>query len=173
MNPDSAIRPWLLLGGKKHGVTEAHNYRWADASARVQEPYFTYRVIRARQLSNAIERQHDKTDYTANLKAWQPWETTVRIELFRCINGAQVLAECCILAKMSDTAKSFFKRSGCAFREVYEDLEDLTPDVTEIVSGDLTEHYHQRIDVVFNDNITATLDEENYVVEAINIDLGL
>lgn len=174
MNPDTAIRPWLRACGKLFGVNEVHNYHWADASTRPQEAFFTYKSIRAKSTQDGVQVSKSADEnYTATTSGWKTHHTVIRIDLYRSINGVQELAKCCIAAEFHAPIKEHFKKSGCSFSEIYSDVEDLTPEYDALTAGDITDQLHQRVDVLFNDNISIGFAEINNEVETITIDLGL
>lgn len=178
MNPDTAIRPWLRACGETFGVNEVHNYHWPDASTRPQEPFFVYKIIETASAQDGHTKFKSVPDqsnapYTSRTTGEKQHETTVRIDLYRSINGVQELAKCCIAAEVSDTIKEFFKESGCAFKKISEQVEDMTPEYDALTAGDITDQIHHRVDVVFYDNIQFSLDETNNVVEEINLSVGL
>lgn len=173
MNPDTAIRPWLLAVGKQFGIRLAYNYNFPDQSARPQEPYFTYRVLSSRPVNGTVERDLEQDGYDALWGARQSEETIVRIRLWREVNGIQILEQCAMLAAVCQPLKFHFKKSACAYQEIYGDVVDESPDESTIVDGDFTDHIVQRMDVVFNDTVSVQLRETNGIVETLNIDLGL
>ena len=173
MNPDSAIRPWLLAVGAQFGIREAHNYIWADASTRPQEPYFTYRITKGRPTQKSINRDDEADGYTAKHRAWKNHETTVRIKIYREVNGIDILEKCAIAAQMDDRIKTHFKKSGCAFREVSEDIEDESPDSDQLTNSDYRDQIRQKMDVVFFDTILVEMSEENGIVETLVINTGI
>lgn len=172
MNPDSAIRPWLLACGKQFGIRQAYNYCLPDQSARPQEPYFTYRILKSTPANGSVIRDMQRDEYDAIWGARQDQETTVRIRLYREVNGVEVLQQCAMLAETAEPLKRFFKRSACAFKEISGDVTDESPSEKSITQGDFTDQIVQQMDVVFNDVVSAQLRETNAIVETLEIDLG-
>lgn len=173
MNPDTAIRPWLRACGRLFGVNEVHNYHWPDASTRQQEAFFTYRVLRASSGQDGVQTSEAASGYTSTITGWEAHQTVVRVDLYRSINGVQELAKCCVAARFHEPIKAHFKNSGCAFSRQLTEIEDLTPEYDALTAGDITDQLHQRVDVLFNDNISVSFSETNNVVETVTIDLGL
>lgn len=173
MNPDSAIRPWLIAVGRQYGIRQAYNYRMPDPTTRTQEPYFTYRVMRGRQQTTQFQRHMSKDGYTAIWGGMQSHDTIVRIRLYREVNGVEILAKCAISAAVAEPLKIHFKKSGCAFKGIYEDIEDESPNENDITDGDFLDQIVQRMDVVFHDDIWSEFRETNGIVETLDLDLGL
>lgn len=173
MNPDSAIRPWLIAVGAKYGIRQAYNYRMPDPSTRTQEPYFTYRVLRSRKTASQYERHMEKDGYTAIWGGKGDHETIIRIKLYREVNGVEILSKCAISAQVTEPLKQHFLKSGCAFREIYEDIEDESPDEITISDGDFRDQIVQRMDVLFYDTVWSEIRETNGIVETLDFDLGL
>jgi hypothetical protein len=176
MNPDTAIKPWLETVGRQFGIRRAYNFRHSDPSTGSQEPYFTYRILRATPKSAQPVRTNDVSDtdeYAVLWSGWRNYETVVRIRLFREINGVMILAKCADQAQICEPIKRHFDKSSCAFRGILEDIEDETPDDIDLTSGDCLEFFRQRMDVIFNDTVSSVTKEKNGVVNDIDINLGL
>lgn len=171
MNPDSAIRPWLIAAGQQYGIREAYNYRYPDHSTRPCEPYFTYRVLRSRPGERVAERTRTAEMYTAVWTGKRTMETIIRIRLYREVNGVEVLTQCANIAQVAEPIKRHFLKSGCAFKEIYEEIEDESPDEISITDGDFKDQIVQRMDVVFTDDVWGSLKETNGVVETLDFNL--
>jgi hypothetical protein len=173
MNPDSAVRPWLLTVGKQFGIRVAENYIWPDASTKPREPYFTYRVLSGQPVEGNVKKSGDKDGYTVIWAGWQSQETKVEIKLHREMNGVQILTQCAIAAMACEPIKRHFDKSGCRLKGIDESVEDQTPPELDMTNGDYKDQIVQRMVVTFNDNVSVEIREENGVVDTLEMDLGL
>jgi hypothetical protein len=174
MNPDSAVRPWLLSVGKQFGINEAHNHRWADASTRPQVRYFTYKVLSSVPDNDTAFRDNKSDGYAAIWKQWKSHKTTVEIYLHRELNGVEILSQCALAAQCVEPIKKHFNKSTCSFLKITDDgITDETPGELDLSDSCYTDKIKQKMTVVFNDTIGVEIRQENAVVETLDISLGL
>ncbi len=169
MNPNKVIRPWLQTCGKQFGINEAFDYRWADASTRQQDMYFTYRIIRSVPAQDGTEKKNTKEvdNTTLNRITWKQFITTVQVDLHRSQNGMEELAACVIAAHDHPNIKKTMSENGCSFIGLSA-IENLTADTDD----ELIEKYHHRMLVDLYDRVSIEFQESNEVVQTLNVTLG-
>lgn len=168
MNPDKAIRIWLLIAGKQYGINQAHDYRWADADTRTQEPYCTYRLMSAVPAEEGYVDMSTKSGNTVTHRYEQKHKVTVRVDLYRSQGGLAELAEMAIAAKRNPVIRTYLKTEcGCEFLKNMGITNEM-PD-KNITQGELTEHYHYRMECTFDTNYDHSLEESNAAVDTIEL----
>lgn len=169
MNYDEIIRPWLLTVAEAWGITQAHAYRWHDASGKQKpEKYFTYTPIRAERLDDTTVDLSTATSTTKNHRAAQQWAVFVRVDLFNSCDGLNELARCVVAADHYAPIIQTWDARGVSFHDVFESpIDESEPDDEEII-------YHHSMVLEFHENPEYTLTETNGVVETItfNIESG-
>jgi len=160
------IRDWLVACGDTFGCREVHHYRWADAKARQEVPYLTYRATNLVPEGNAV--RGDKTSGVAGEDAHtvfsetnKQFRVTVRVDLYNSEFGIGWLAKCGSACEKEQAIKSIFRGSNIGFREIV-DIEDLTEEDDERI------YYHQRMVIVFRTTITHVHKNYNFKVDEID-----
>jgi hypothetical protein len=161
MNPDTAIRPWLLAVGEQFGIREAHEYRWADADTHPGVMYFTYRVLRSSKNDDGLLDITTADGNDAINAAAQEWNTLVQVDLYRSQGGIGELASCCLAAQDDDSITGIFDAHGISFVDLIEDPND---DQTSWDDEEIK--YHHRMICRFFEFANYELRETNKVVQA-------
>lgn len=160
------IRDWLVACGATFGCREVHHYRWADAYARPEVPYFTYRAmnlvpdrpaVRGAKMSGV----EGEDPYTVLSDSHRQFRVTVRVDLYNAELGIGWLAKCAIACEKEQAIKNIFRDSNIGFKEVLE-IEDHTEEDDERI------YYHQRMMIVFRTVITHTHKNYNFKVDTVN-----
>lgn len=161
MNPDTAIKPWLLAVGKQFGINEAHEIRWADADTRNEEMYFTYRI---RKMSKDDDGLLDRTTADGNDSiqgAAQQWMTLVQVDLYRSQGGLGELAACCVAAQDPGPIFSILEAHGVAYIDNIEE-----PDDDDTTWDDERIDYHHKMTCRFFEFAEYGIRNTNGVVQA-------
>ena len=165
MNPDTTIRPWLLAAAKyiNVGTSQAHDYRYKDATTRPGDIYFEYMVKSSKEESMGGEDLSTiATNTVTHVKA-KRWFTTAEIKLFNSQNGMQELAEICVGGQMDNTLRLIFSGKCSPPR-------NCTIENESIVHDDRTEYVHKLV-CVFAENIVFEHVETNASVDQIDLTL--
>ena len=160
------IRDWLVACGATFGCREVHHYRWADAAARPEVPYITYRAIHMDGEGPAM--RGEKTSgltgeeaHTVNSASNRQFRVRVRIDVFNSEFGMGWLAKCITAAEKEQAVKNIFRHSNTGFRELI-DIEDMTKEDDDRI------YYHQRMVAVFRTVITHVHKNHNFKVDAVD-----
>jgi hypothetical protein len=164
VNPDTAIKPWLLAVSKQWGIRQAHEYRWPDADKRQEEMYYTYRIIGSHKDTNAVSDFTTASGNDASVSGAQQWITKVQIDLYRSQGGIDELAACIVAAQHNGTIRRLFAAHGASYFES-EDVKDLTTFDDERID------YHQQVMVNFYEHMQYDLTDSNGVVDEIHWNL--
>lgn len=160
------IRDWLVACGATFGCREVHHYRWADAKARHEVPYITYRAARLEPEGPAMRGAKTsgltgEEAHTVNSESNRQFRVRVRVDLYNSEFGLGWLAKCATAAEKEQAIKNILKRSNTGFRELV-DIEDLTEEDDERI------YYHQRMVIVFRTVITHTHKNYNFKIDSVD-----
>lgn len=160
------IRDWLVACGATFGCREVHHYRWADASARPEVPYITYRAIHMTGEGPAMRGEKvsglpGEEEHTVNSGSNRQFRVRVRIDLYNSEFGMGWLAKCITAAEKEQAIKNIFRHSNTGFKELV-DIEDMTKDDDERI------YYHQRMIAVFRTVITHVHKNHNFKVDTVD-----
>ena len=160
------IRDWLVACGATFGCREVHHYRWADATARPEVPYITYRAIHMKGEGPAMRgaktsNLDGEEIHTVNSESNRQFAVRVRIDLYNSEFGMGWLAKCVTAAEKEQAIKNIFRHSNTGFRELI-DIEDMTTEDDERI------YYHQRMVAVFRTVITHVHKNYNFKFDVVN-----
>ena len=160
------IRDWLVACGATFGCREVHHYRWADAKARPEVPYLTYRAMRLEEEGPASRGEQTsgvdgEEEHTVLSKTNKQYRATIRVDLKNSEFGMGWLAKCAAACEKEQAIKNIFKRHNIGFKKVLY-IEDRTEEDDERI------YYHQRMMIVFRTTITHTHKNYNHKVDAVD-----
>ena len=159
------IRDWLVACGATFGCGEVHHYRWADAAARPEVPYITYRATRIdaegpAQRGAKTSGLTGEDPYTVNSESRRQFRVRVRVDLYNSEFGMGWLAKCITAAEKEQAIKTIFRNSNTGFKELVE-IDDMTREDDERI------YYHQRMTAVFRTVITHVHKNYNFKVDTV------
>jgi len=161
------IRNWLVACGATFGCSEVHHYRWADAKARKEVPYITYRATRMVPEGKTI--RGDQTSgitgedpYTVLSESHGQFLVTLRVDLYNSEFGMRWLGACGVACEKEQAIINIKRRSNFGFRELVE-IEDDTDEDDERI------YYHQWMVVKVRTVITHTHKNYNHKVDSVDI----
>ena len=161
MNPNTTIKPWLIICGKQMGINEVHEYRWHDADNKNDEPYIVYQELNSddEQEGDIHDLSSRSGDNTASMFA-EPWLSTVQIDLYNSQNGINELAAL-VSSIYHDTIRPYMRHLSL----YSEDVTDLTTWDDERIN------YHHRLECQFRENVAHELTETNQAVQVVELEL--
>lgn len=160
------IRDWLVACGATFGCREVHHYRWADAEARAEVPYITYRALRVDGEGPAMRGEKvsglaGEDAHTVNSGSNRQFRVRIRVDLFNSEFGMGWLAKCITAAEKEQAVKNIFRRANIGFRELVS-IEDMTHEDDERI------YYRQRMIAVFRTVITHVHKNYNFKVDDVD-----
>jgi len=160
------IRDWLVACGATFGCREVHHYRWADAAARPEVPYLTYRAVQLLPEGPAVRGVktsglEGEEEHTVNSSSDRQFRVRVRVDLYNSEYGMGWLAKCATAAEKEQAIKNVFRRSNTGYRELIE-IEDMTEEDDERI------YFHQRMTIVFRTVVTHVHKNYNAKIDVVD-----
>lgn len=165
MNPNRAIRPWLLACGGQFGIRHAFDYRWPDEDTRPEEFYCTYQSISGVPAQTGWQGDKEITNTNDVTRSGMKQHTqTYQIDLYNSQDGLYELEAFCVAAQFSPALRELFAAEGCEFVAA----SSIT---NETIFDDSTIEYHFRLICTFTEYVEISLDEVNALVRQIDLTL--
>jgi hypothetical protein len=169
MDPNKAIRPWLLAVGATFGCREAHDTHWNDADTHPSKKYFEYTVTKARNTEVGKRDLSTKSGNDVTFSACQEHEVKVMIDLYRDEDGIDNLARCNIAATHNQLIRNNFDVHGVSYARLEGEIERVGP--RNIDTTDDFPWFHHQMTVVFRENIEYEIEQVNAAVNTILLQL--
>jgi len=161
----AGIKQWLTACGQTYGCDRVYHYRCPDPSTRPEEPYLTYRELRALSDTPAMRGAKSvdidgRPDNTTRTRTVKDFRVQIQVDLYNSEFGLGWLLKTATAAEKEQSIKNIFYRANLGWEDLIS-AEDLTTWDDERIN------YHHRIIVILRTTVVHTQEWTNPTIDAV------
>lgn len=170
MNPNDAIRKWLVASGTQFGIKYAYDYKLPDSDTRAQVPYFTYQIVNAEKVGDGILNESTKSGTTVYYHFVESWITNVRIDLYNSQDGFDELRSVWLGAHSVPEIRKIFADGDCEPKSILE-INNVSQENIDDYEAAHNLFYHQYMICSFVEDIEFRLTITNGTIDQVDLTL--